>query len=1095
MMTVQYQAALHSYAEGRYEEAMQQFSELLYEDPRNPKLHIWLGATFRKAGKIEYAKVEYQQVLTLTDDPDLLDLASTSLAQIQNKLANGSPKSATQKAPQKDPRKDANKAQEANYKALQLESVQNANSKVNSASSNGNIVYIIDDDQTTADSNMLAAPSLNVAAKTKASAHAQTNGNGIVPPPPKIATLLKPQQQKWEDPLQQRLPDEQPIMVGDLGNIIIDALELTENAPSILNDTIANIEEASKKTKKQKRNNAEVKFPPVESVFVGIDDRNNPCYSRLNRKKHQGKSNASTIALEDMFKISTVGQKITLWGTLVATIPAIALGVAAYQVGDGLLLNKVRQGQQSEAIALANVTKNFLNQQADNVGVLQKLLVSTEIGQNPLQNNTPPDLSANKKPTNPPQPLLIAQERQYKQQLTSRLNLYSQAYPEYTSIAVFSPSGELLAQSTNSKSLQILNPNDLSKVSSLDKVLLSNSVVVKDGIGANLYAMTSIKNSASQKMSMILQVEIPLKRLEVELTSATANNANGIKNSNFYVIDSSNKYLTSSQPVPVGEDALADFSMLPDLRSVQSSNSRDLVRRDRNSQILAYAPVPNMQTYGMSTWDVLTIGDKATTISGSQNLLMVIGIGIAATPLLVGVIAYALSRKFSTRLKNIRRALRDLRQGNTDVSFGALSVEGNDELSDISLSINRMSEQFQIMLQKQEQEKQDLQLQVAKLFKVLAKLSREEKHEVKDADLSDENILQMGKKVRAEMVQRHTEVESYRKEKEDLQKQLIQMLQDVQALADGDLTVSTKAIDGNFANVGIFFDDVIGGLQNIVDQVKSSTNQVNFSLGQNEQAIANLASLSQKQVDTVTRSLNTMHLSKLSSAAIVNHSQQVVQSSQLVAAKLSESDRSIDAVMAKVGELQSTVSTTAKRVKHLGVVSQKIAKAISSISEIAIKTNFLAINATLEASRTGDVSNGFVMVAEEVSELAARSVVATKEVENLLRNIQSETNTVMTAVESGSYQISESTTLAIAAKDSLQQIAQLSQQIDGLMATIADANTVQAQTSEGVANLMSDISHMAKRTLASSSEASKFIKATRQYSGELQQSLTHFKTR
>jgi methyl-accepting chemotaxis protein len=83
-MTTRYQQALQAYAEGRYEDAMQQFSELLYEDPRNPKLHIWLGATFRKAGKIEYARVQYQQVLTLTDDPDLLDIARTSLAQIQN---------------------------------------------------------------------------------------------------------------------------------------------------------------------------------------------------------------------------------------------------------------------------------------------------------------------------------------------------------------------------------------------------------------------------------------------------------------------------------------------------------------------------------------------------------------------------------------------------------------------------------------------------------------------------------------------------------------------------------------------------------------------------------------------------------------------------------------------------------------------------------------------------------------------------------------------------------------------------------------------------------------------------------------------------
>jgi methyl-accepting chemotaxis protein PixJ len=293
----------------------------------------------------------------------------------------------------------------------------------------------------------------------------------------------------------------------------------------------------------------------------------------------------------------------------------------------------------------------------------------------------------------------------------------------------------------------------------------------------------------------------------------------------------------------------------------------------------------------------------------------------------------------------------------------------------------------------------------------------------------------------------------------------------------------------------MFFDDVIRGLQNIVGQVKSSANQVNFSLGQNEQAIANLANVSQRQVDIVTRSLSTMKMTKLSVTKIVNNSHQVLQSSQRVVEKLSDSDRSIDAVMSKVGELQNVVATTAKRVKNLGVVSQKIAKAISSINEIAIKTNFLAINASLEASRSNDANSGFVMIAEEVGELAARSVTATKEVEVLLRNIQIETKAVMSSVESGSNQLLESNTLAIAAKDSLQQIAQISQQIDGLMIAISEATTSQAQTTEGVANLMNDISHMARRTLASSSEASKLIKATRGYSEELQQSLAHFKTR
>ena len=1060
MMTAQYQAALHSYVEGRYEEAMQQFSELLYEDPRNPKLHIWLGATFRKAGKTEYAKAQYQQVLTLTDDPDLLDLASTSLAQIQNKLANKALKTVLPKAEDRIPENLDNLHDLSSSKKNGLLSSSHEASQA--IATNDNLTLI-------------APPSTNSIPKSKNSIN--PHSNGIVPPPPTIAALLKNQvkdqvQVQVKDQEQQR---ELSVMDKDTANRdIADQDTVEEPTSSILNETIANIQKVnqkSKKTKKAKNHQIAVEFPPLKSVeSVLFRDQDKP-------KLIGNKLDSTPIALEDMFKFSSVAQKITLWGALVATIPAIALGIAAYQVGDRLLLSKVNQGQQSEAIALAKGTGNFLKQQATDVEVLKTLLISTEVGQNNFKSLLT---------------LPIVQQRQYKQQLTNRLSLYSQAYPQYASISVFSMSGELIAQSTNSKILQTINPNTLDKVASIGSVLISNPVVGQDG--ASFYAVVSVKNPASQKVGMVLQVEIPVKTLVNQLNT----NVSG----NFFVIDSANKYIASSQLVKIGEDASSDFAMLPELRSAQSPNLRDVAKSDRNAQILAYAPVPNMQSYGMLSWDLLTTIDKATALSGSQNLLLIIATGIAITPLFVGAIAYVLSRKLSSRLKHIRLALRDLGRVKADTAtsaeamfLGTLSVEGNDELSDISLSINKMSEQFQTMMQKQEQEKQRLQVQVVKLFKVLSKLARQESREVKDQDLSDENILVLGKKVRAEMIQRNAEAESNRKQKEDIQKHLVKMLRDMQSLADGNLTVSTRAINGDLEGVSIFFDEVMRGLQNIIGQVKSSANQVNFSLGQNEQAIANLASVSQRQVDTVTRSLNTAQMLKLSATAIVNNSQQAVQSSLIVAEKISDSDRSIDAVMEKVGELQNTVSTTAKRVKHLGEVSQKIGLAISAINEIAIKTNFLSINASLEAARTGDVGGAFVVVAEEVGELAARSVAATKEVESLLGMIQRETNEVMTSIELGSNQVSESNILAIAAKDSLQQITQISQQIDGLMSAITIATISQVQTSEGVASLMKDISHIAKRTLTSSSEVSKFIKSTKQYSGDLQQSLANIKTR
>ena len=709
--------------------------------------------------------------------------------------------------------------------------------------------------------------------------------------------------------------------------------------------------------------------------------------------------------------------------------------------------------------------------------------------------------------TKSPQPLnpsqSIAQQRQYKQLLTNRLSLYSQAYPQYASIAVFSSTGELIAQSTNSKTLQTLNLNPINSNPQKgagtvnDSVVISNPVIGKDG--AVVYAVAAVKSAVSQKVNMVLQVEIPVKNLVTELTNTGIINNGEMENAksyNFFVVDSTNKYVTSSQSVKVGEDALEDFTMLPDLRTSQLPALRNVVRGDRNQQILAYMPV------NMLGWDLLTTIDKDQAVSGSQNLLLIIGVGIAATPLIVGAIAFALSQRLTKRLKEIRAALRflrrALRRGDSDISFdpifGRLSVDGNDELADISLSINRMSDQLQIMMKKQEQENQRLQLQAVKMFKVLSKLAREEKKDGQEPDLSDANILKLGKKVRAEMVQRNAEVNGYRQQQRELQGHLMQMLGDIKGLTNGDLTVSTKAPDGNLSDISVFFDDVICGLQNIVGEVKSSANQVNLALAENEQAIANLVVVSQRQVDMVDRSLHNAQMEQKSATVLTSNRRQIMKSSQLVAAKLSDSDRNLDAVLQQISGLQSTVTNTAKRVKHLGEVSQKVSQAISSINEIAIKTNFLAINATLESSRSENGHGGFVIVAEEVGELTARSVAATKEVENLLGNIQRETNEVMEAVELGSSQISQSNQLAIAAKDNLQQISQVSQQIDGLMSSISEVTIAQVQTSENVANLMQDLSHIAHKTLSSSSEASRSLKSTRQYSGELRQSLSHFKT-
>ena len=87
-MNAQFEQAIQTYKEGRYTEAVQQFSKLADEHDRNPQLLVWLGAACREAGMLEEAKIHFQETLRLSDDPKVTHMARTSLAKLVNSPAS-----------------------------------------------------------------------------------------------------------------------------------------------------------------------------------------------------------------------------------------------------------------------------------------------------------------------------------------------------------------------------------------------------------------------------------------------------------------------------------------------------------------------------------------------------------------------------------------------------------------------------------------------------------------------------------------------------------------------------------------------------------------------------------------------------------------------------------------------------------------------------------------------------------------------------------------------------------------------------------------------------------------------------------------------
>lgn len=334
--------------------------------------------------------------------------------------------------------------------------------------------------------------------------------------------------------------------------------------------------------------------------------------------------------------------------------------------------------------------------------------------------------------------------------------------------------------------------------------------------------------------------------------------------------------------------------------------------------------------------------------------------------------------------------------------------------------------------------------------------------------------------------------EEQRSQKEALQMQLLDLLSDVESASDGNLTVRADVSAGEIGIVADFFNAIIENLRTIVTQVKTSAAQVNSSIGQNEAAIGKLADDALQQANETTRTLDSLEAMTQSILNVASNAQTAATVTRNAADQAQQGGEAMDATVVNITALRDTIGETAKKVKRLGEASQEISKVVSLINQIAMQTNLLAINAGIEAARAGEEAQGFAVVAEEVAELATRSAAATREIEQIVSNIQQETSEVVNAMEQGTTQVVKSSQMATEAKLSLRQVVDGSRQVDELVQAISQATVSQVDTSAQISELMKAIALVSTRTSESSKQISTTLRETVSVAQDLQASVGTF---
>ncbi len=197
---------------------------------------------------------------------------------------------------------------------------------------------------------------------------------------------------------------------------------------------------------------------------------------------------------------------------------------------------------------------------------------------------------------------------------------------------------------------------------------------------------------------------------------------------------------------------------------------------------------------------------------------------------------------------------------------------------------------------------------------------------------------------------------------------------------------------------------------------------------------------------------------------MANSIQEVAVSAQTVsntAEKTKEAaDKGENAValtMKGMESIKDKVFESANKIKELGEHSQHIGEIIQVIDDIAEQTNLLALNAAIEAARAGEHGKGFAVVADEVRKLAERSGKATKEIENLIINIQNLTAGAVQAMEQGTSEVEQGSSLAFdagnALKEILSTVEQTYQQVQNISAAAEEISASSQEVVKAIDNV------------------------------------------
>ena len=284
----------------------------------------------------------------------------------------------------------------------------------------------------------------------------------------------------------------------------------------------------------------------------------------------------------------------------------------------------------------------------------------------------------------------------------------------------------------------------------------------------------------------------------------------------------------------------------------------------------------------------------------------------------------------------------------------------------------------------------------------------------------------------------------------------------------------TSAQLGSVANqTGAAVQQVTQAVQNVAAGAQDTSRdaqETNAAVAQLSQAIDGIARGASDQARQVqaTSAITTQMASGIEQVAVNANS--VASASQETKVAAEHGGQAVRETTSAMAEIHAVVKTAAARVQDLGKLGEKIGAVVETIDDIAEQTNLLALNAAIEAARAGEHGKGFAVVADEVRKLAERSSRETKQIAELISQVQAGTREAVGAMQTGAAKVEQGSEKADQAGQALEEILRTVESTVRQVNEIATAAEEIAVSSRGVTDAMQSISAVVEENTAATEQ-------------------------